>query len=331
MRSVETGVRADVVRHLVISAESVGVDARALLSRSRLPQRTLDEATRIPVATLQRLWTHAAGEDGVALPARVAERLSLDALGPFGFALLTAPTAHASLAFAARHYALIRPTARWSLHDHRRSVTLTLAVGPRTERGAHASVEAMTAYVVGGLREIVGPSFAARRVRYRHAAPRYHRALAAFLRCPIEYEADADAVEFSREPLDEIPRLAHAGMHAHFAGLAGDELRALTTARPLDRVRRAIEASLVDGAPSERVARELGLAPRTLRRLLEGEGTSLRALRDELRAERALAALSDPKASIVEVATLLGFSEERAFARAFRRWHAEAPSRARKR
>ena len=57
-----------------------------------------------------------------------------------------------------------------------------------------------------------------------------------------------------------------------------------------------------------------------MRRALAEEGTSYRALLDDLRREAAFELL-DGKRTVTETAFLLGFSETSALSRAFRRWY----------
>jgi AraC-like DNA-binding protein len=68
------------------------------------------------------------------------------------------------------------------------------------------------------------------------------------------------------------------------------------------------------------MARALGIGARTLRRQLADEGTTLRAVFDGVRLEAAVERLRDPHVSIAELAIELGFSDQTALTRAFRRW-----------
>jgi AraC-like DNA-binding protein len=64
---------------------------------------------------------------------------------------------------------------------------------------------------------------------------------------------------------------------------------------------------------------------RTLRRRLEEEGTSYRALSQAKLYEAALSLLRQPEASVHSVSHALGFSDPSAFHRAFRRWSKSTP------
>jgi AraC-type DNA-binding domain-containing proteins len=62
------------------------------------------------------------------------------------------------------------------------------------------------------------------------------------------------------------------------------------------------------------------MTPRTLRRWLQDEGTSVRQIKESLRREFALRLLSNEHLSVQEVAEQSGFAEVAAFCRAFKRW-----------
>jgi AraC-like DNA-binding protein len=79
------------------------------------------------------------------------------------------------------------------------------------------------------------------------------------------------------------------------------------------------------------VAREFHVAPTTLRRRLEAEGTSYQGIKDELRRDAAVHHLCGTRLSIAEIAATLGFQETSAFHRAFKRWSGVQPGEYRRR
>ncbi|TDU76690.1 MULTISPECIES: AraC family transcriptional regulator [unclassified Streptomyces] len=73
------------------------------------------------------------------------------------------------------------------------------------------------------------------------------------------------------------------------------------------------------------VAARLAVSPATLRRRLRQEGTSFQQLKDHVRRDAAIAGLAESGEPIAELAARLGFSEDTAFHRAFRRWTGTTP------
>ena len=77
----------------------------------------------------------------------------------------------------------------------------------------------------------------------------------------------------------------------------------------------------------EAVARALHMSVRTLQRRLVASGVTFREVADAVRMQLAEEYLSDRAVSTAEVAFLLGFSDQTAFNRAFRRWTGQSPGR----
>jgi AraC-like DNA-binding protein len=76
----------------------------------------------------------------------------------------------------------------------------------------------------------------------------------------------------------------------------------------------------------DRVASTLQLAPRSLRRHLEQEGTSFRALADEVLEALAEELLIVANMKLEEVAQRLGYAEPASFIHAFKRWKGVSPN-----
>lgn len=95
-----------------------------------------------------------------------------------------------------------------------------------------------------------------------------------------------------------------------------------------EQVRRTLTQQL-RGSPRlpalAEVAARLAVSPATLRRRLQQEGTSFQELKDHVRRDAAIAGLAESGEPIAELAARLGFSEDTAFHRAFRRWTGTTP------
>jgi len=95
----------------------------------------------------------------------------------------------------------------------------------------------------------------------------------------------------------------------------------------LDTVRTTIADGMRLGDVGiERAARRLGLSTRSFQRKLSEEGCAFKDLIDEVRYEMARRYLTQTKLSLKEISDLLGFSEQRAFQRAFLRWSDQTPA-----
>lgn len=75
------------------------------------------------------------------------------------------------------------------------------------------------------------------------------------------------------------------------------------------------------------MARLLHCSERTLRRNLSSEGTTYRALSDQVSAQIAMKYLRDTDLGIEAIALTMGYDEPSNFRRAFQRWTGESPTR----
>jgi AraC-like DNA-binding protein len=321
-------VRNDTLRHtLSYSAEVLGEPPERLARRARMP--SLNGPGRTPLPALHRLWEQLTREERHPLPALVAGALPLDRLGPFGFAILTAPSGHAALSLAAKTFPLINAGVALELRDGPRKILRLRAPRPQSV-GAAASEEAILSHFAVGLHSATGAR--ARVLRFRHSAPNYARALAERLEIALEWDSEATELEIEAAQLDVSPRLANAETHQILRLHLEEELALLSAPRGLgERVRQAIEERLEARPIARQAAQAAGTSERTLRRRLAAEGTRFRQLRDGARRTQAEALLADPQRSITDVALELGFSDASSFARAYRRWHGESPAETRRR
>jgi|SRR5690554_286215 len=153
-----------------------------------------------------------------------------------------------------------------------------------------------------------------------------------FFACPVQ---DSDSHIRVRFPLSYLHiRMPHAD--PSLKALLDRQAQALLLALPEpDDFARTLQQVLLrllaDGEPSlERAAEVLHVAPRTLQRRLAGHGLSWQQWLDRNREQLARQYLGDLSLGLSDIALLLGFSEQSAFSRAFRRWTGTSPGRFRR-
>lgn len=95
--------------------------------------------------------------------------------------------------------------------------------------------------------------------------------------------------------------------------------------------RRVVRQMARHGVPElEQVAAELRLSPRVFYRRLAERGQQFRQLRDDTLRQLAEHHLADTRLALVDVSALLGYTEQSAFSRAFKRWSGQTPQAWRK-
>ncbi|AGH50246.1 MULTISPECIES: AraC family transcriptional regulator [Sphingomonadales] len=148
--------------------------------------------------------------------------------------------------------------------------------------------------------------------------------------CECRFGADVARLGFAdailarrvvRVPSD-IPRfLAHRPVDMLTVDDVGDGL--VTAIRARMRAHLEIHQAL---PKLEALAEGFGMCGQTLRRRLEAEGSSYRALKADVRREVALMCLHDGSIPISQIATRAGFAEANGLARAIRSWAGVSPT-----
>ncbi len=172
-----------------------------------------------------------------------------------------------------------------------------------------------------------------REIHFAHDGPADPSEIERIIEAPVHYGSDANYVEFDSHFLDRPVRFPHKAIYASLRQAAQLELAKLQMEdRVIREVLDCIMKQLPDGAPKlEDVAAELGLAPRTLQRRLNNTDTNFKNLVDDARKERSQDLISDYELGLLDISAELGFSDQSAFQKAFKRWFGQAPGRYRSR
>lgn len=148
-----------------------------------------------------------------------------------------------------------------------------------------------------------------------------------FFGCPVTFGGTLTCVTFPTHYL-MLP-IAHSdpGLRTLLENQAEALLRALPSNQSFQtELKQALARSLHEGAPTlEHVAQRLAMSPRTLQRRLADLDLSFQHLLDRTRAELARGYLLEGNLTLSEIALLLGYSEQSAFNRAFKRWTGKTP------
>lgn len=289
-----------------------------------------DPDARLPFVAFARLWEHVAralDDDGIVFA--VASALRVEDYGLMGLASLAAADIRKGLTRVVRFHRLFTDAGRLAFEEPAGELPRLVwrRQGP-LDRAYQLVDESVLACAARHLEQVSGTTFEPADVWVRHEITNPTQQVA-FFGVPVRGGAATVGFTFDRAWLTRTPRLANPALAAYLAEQAERELATLgTTTAPswAERTAAAIVPLLVDGEPEEsKIARRLATSTRTLRRRLANEGTRFRDVVDRVRRDRATALLAAPQRSLTEIAFELGYSEQSAFSRAFRRWFAVAP------
>ena len=172
-------------------------------------------------------------------------------------------------------------------------------------------------------------SWQPRQLLIGHAAMGEAQEYARLFPCPLAFEQRCsgfvtDPGIFTLRPVEQRSQLKSHLIEQY-------RLSQHVSADITEQIRYVLHSILSTGeARLEVVARLLGQHPRSLQLALQRRGHSFRTLLDEVRYDEARQQLQLSAQSITDLALHLGYADETAFSRAFKRWSGMAPRQWRK-
>ena len=145
--------------------------------------------------------------------------------------------------------------------------------------------------------------------------------------CPVHYAADRSSLSLSLEVVRQRLPTVNRELAAASDRILREFDLCLADTSMTGRVRRAVLDALPSGKPSAKeVAYGLALAPRTLQRKLQEEGTTFQEVADAVRKDLAQQYVRSGEYSLQEMTYLTGFANPPAFSRAYKIWTGRTPS-----
>ncbi len=168
-----------------------------------------------------------------------------------------------------------------------------------------------------------------REVHFAHSAAGREQQMADLFEAPVKFGKKVNAVHFGRALLDQPTLYPHPAIYKSLEQAARIEMSNLQyEVRLIKEVRDCIIDQLADGVPRlEDISAQLGIGTRTLQRRLNSTATSYKSLVDATRRERSLRLMSQSELALLDISAALGFSDQSAFQKAFKRWYGQAPGR----
>lgn len=283
--------------------------------------RETGREARIPLARQDALWEAfctAAKDPLIGL--RLGNALQVGHLDMVGALLMSYETLGEALEALLEYYPIVGEGGEFTLREE--DGRLCLAYQPHYQVRREERVEAVLASLLHMSRWITGERIQPLELRFAHPPRAAEARYAELLGCPLRFTAQDNGLLFDRADLAMPLIQANAPMREHLRGLADSLLERLGQQSLAVRVQQQLRAQPRWG--KERVAEQLELSGRHLNRKLAEEGTSFKLLRDQVLYQMAEQLLRESP-RLVEVAERLGFSDESAFAKAFRRWSGTTP------
>lgn len=142
--------------------------------------------------------------------------------------------------------------------------------------------------------------------------------------CPVLFDQSFNQIICSKSTLSLPLMTPDRDLCEFYEGLARKKLVAQTQMGIVEKVSRLLIHALPDVLSLNHVSDNLSVSPRTLQRQLQKHGYTLKDLYTEVKRNVALDSLRAGQ-SLMAISLKLGFSEQSAFQRAFKRWQGCTP------
>ena len=327
-------VRARALTGFADLVEAHQGDVNALLASVDLrPEILQTPESTLPLAVFVELLDRSATALGVDdLGLQLAGRQDISVLGPIALIARNAGSVRDMIEAVGRHLPYHTPGARFTPAPDDRAgfmqlrYELTLPPGAPRRQG----IELSYAVAIDFLRMLSPAPTDDWQIWFRHAdglssAQYRHR-----FGCPVQLGQDADALIVPAALLDTPVHHGNPELLRMGERFVSNVMRRF----PLD-IAAQVESLVLQQLATRQctlpqIAQQLGLHGRTLQRRLAAQAVSFEDITDKVRKTRAQEYLPLASIPLLQVASLLGYSEQSSFSRACLRWFGQPPEQVRK-
>lgn len=323
----------------MISVTVTGGWTEAIATRGGDPGRILNELGLtstvfsnaegfIPVAVFTELLeksAEATGDDFFGL--HLGERFNPKNVGAITYVVLNSPTMLTAIENAERYIRVHNQAAQLSFDIDREHACLRYRATVLAAENSRHHNEFSIVGALNTVRLMAGSDWHPQEVHFVHRAPGDTSEHLRIFGAPVLFGCAANALVMEREFVARQVPAADPRLYRILRRCVDRALQEMPEGDELVATLRShIAESVRDGVPKlARVAKKMGLSPRTLQRQLMEHEIGFKGLVDDTRRRLALSYLRDRKNCLTEVAFLLGYSELSAFNRAFKRWTGSTP------
>jgi AraC-like DNA-binding protein len=255
-----------------------------------------------------------------------SRRLPWGSYGMLARASLTSPTLGLALRRWCRHHGLLTDDIHLSVTEHQGVATLQLDEVRDLGVLREFCVVSVLRNALGVACWLTDSRIPLQATHVRFAPPAHADSYRVLFDGPTHFNAATHGLQFDAGYLALPVRRDEAALQ-HMLQRA-----LLLTVRPyrrdrllVEKVRQTLAQHPEHSRNADDLAAWLNMSARTLHRQLQEEGASLQQLKDSVREQRARALLLRTRKPLKQIATEVGFSNEKSFIRAFKTWTGLAP------
>ncbi len=317
------------IRQIAGLVGDMGADVDAWLARSQLSAAQLQaDDLQLGLAQFQQLIEDAlvcTGEPAFGL--LLGERLLVNTHGLLGYAALNSTHLRQAAQLIERYIGVRTSLISIQLVETTGEARLVFREAAPLGSITRPVLEAVVLALKNVLDSMTLGSCALERIAFTFPEPGYANLASELYRCEVRYAQGWSGFVLPLQALDQPLTMADAASFRDAEQILQRELGKLSSESSMSARVRRVMLEKQHGFPSLNLtARLFHLTPRTLHRRLQAEGTSFKALLEEVRHSLALQHLKSAHMSVEEIAYSLGYTDIANFRRAFKRWQKQPPS-----
>jgi AraC-like DNA-binding protein len=310
----------------------LGEDITPVLTRYGIDLDHVDPSSHIDRGLELRIYTDVAAilKDPLA-GLKAGNMLGVGSYGPFTMLVMTCENAWEAFRTGVEFQQLtyLFGTLRLEPGERSSALVLTPLVLPMPAFRFRVDGEvAGTWKLVRDLQTSFGLNLGAECIDMPYPKPAEAAAYEAVFGCPLHWGKAETRFVIRNENLQIRFPTADANAHRFYRAQCEQWMQQLNAEKERLDEKVSAHLALFSGSlpVSADVAAAFGMSDRTFRRQLRDEGTSFRALLDDVRYRKARLLLRAGRQPVDAIALELGFSEAAAFIHAFRRWSGQTPA-----
>ena len=316
------------VKAIVMAYTQRGLDPSTALSTAQIAPSSLQQ-TEARITATQMEWLSATAMrelDDEAL-GWFSRRLPWGSYGMLVRASLTAPTLGVALNRWCRHHGLLTDDIHLQINQEQGVVSLQLQENRDLGALQEFCVVSVLRNVLGVACWLIDSRIALKGASFPFAAPTHQDAYAVLFGGPTRFGEAQAAIHFDARYLRLPLRRDEKALQQMLQNALPLTVLQYRRDRLLgQQVRQLLSNHPQDTHSADALAGLLNVSPRTLHRQLKEEGTTLQALKDDVRHHKATELLLRSQRPIKQVAEAAGFQNEKSFIRAFKGWTGQTPA-----
>jgi AraC-like DNA-binding protein len=307
--------------------EHCDIDPAPIYKRAGIdPEVISNSNARINVEHMDSVWNEAVRLiDDPTFGVKMVQYWHPSMMGALGYAWLVSSTLRRAMHRIDRYIHTVTEGLETKLEDTPAGLRLSFfIVGDITLQPQQHTL--IIAVIMHMCRFNYGDELVASQIHLARPAPEDPKDILDFFQTDVHFDADVNSITITRADSDIELSSSNKQIALMHDEMLMKYLVQIKKGDIVQQVQSIILDNLPDGQVTDKlVASELNLSERSMQRRLKEHKTTFRYLLDSVREMVAKQYIENPVNRMSDIAFLLGFSEQSAFSRAFKKWTGKSP------